>query len=186
MHAKPTSYLVALALLTTGLIAIAPASADTSTELPEPTTPNNAIPPCATTHPEATVGPVTVGVDYFCSPYVEVDDDWPQEDPTERCEVNLDPDDDRPPYVACQLTASDNQQCFYIYWYYQVGPVYWEQTSSCEGEIGVDDEWEPPTPDCDIDTDDEVPVSCTVPEDDQSSCISPPKHDHVHVCLPPR
>jgi hypothetical protein len=140
-----TRFAAAIALLV-GFAVVAPSvsAAEEDTETPSAET-TQTIPPCATFNPEYNVGPATAGIDDTCSPYASVDLDLdPDEDPTEKCSVTT--SEDKPfVLVRCQLSTTSEPHCYHIYWKKEVGPVTWEQRSSCDGDITVDKDWRPDT-----------------------------------------
>jgi hypothetical protein len=139
-----TRFVAAIALVVGFAFAVPPASAAEDTDAEEPNVETaNTIPPCAAFHPEVSAGPATAGIDEFCSPYASVDLDFdPDEDPTEKCSVAT--SEDKPfVLVRCQLSTPAEQRCYQIYWKTEVGPVVWEQRSSCDGDIYVNEDWEP-------------------------------------------
>lgn len=98
---------------------------------------------CIPYYHEGETGPVSYTFT-GCDVEVSVQTDLrPGEDPTERCEVTA-TEDPAPVLVECQLsTTATEPACYHIYWKTEVGPVTWEQRSSCDGDISVDEDWRP-------------------------------------------
>lgn len=129
---KTAQITVALALLAGFAFVVPPASAvEDETDTPTVTT-TATIPPCAAT-PEPSAGPATVGLDDFCNPWAEIETDAAD------CRAETDRPD---AHVDCDTPVATTTNCFYIYWKKEVGPIVWEQRSSCDGEIYVNDDWQ--------------------------------------------